>query len=399
MSGNSAKSFTPGRGAMVTLVLVAMLNCMGGAAVAPALPAISQAFPDSSETLISMIITLPSLAVAISGFFVGAIADAIGKARTLAASLVLFTLAGLSGTALPNVELILIGRFIMGIGMAGIATSSTALVAEYYDAHTRARMFGWQSAANGMSVLLLETTGGFLALAGWRVPFFVYVIGILFIVLVALFIREKTTSSDAASKTADRPESPYEPKHLAGYVLAICLAVSFSSQVISFLVPSKMPYLITSFGGNSAISGLLLGAFGISNILASLIYVRLQRRFPRSVLTVGGFLSLTAGCLFMGSASNTEFVLAGVVLVGLGVGTVMPLFMNWLASKSSSRNSGKNMGMYATACNLGQFACSLMSGAVLAGLGTYQAVFYAGAVFGFAFAVAAVVLHRVIDKG
>lgn len=154
------------KGAIVTLVLVSMLNVMGGAAVAPALPAMSQAFPDSSETTVSLIITLPSLAVAICGLFVGMVADCIGKARTLIASLAVFTLAGLSGLFLPTLELILVGRFIMGIGIAGIATSSAALVAERFDDNTRAKMYGWQSAASGISVLVLETTGVCFPLSG-----------------------------------------------------------------------------------------------------------------------------------------------------------------------------------------------------------------------------------------
>lgn len=391
---DAKKEFTPGKGALMTLVLVAMLNCMGGAAVAPALPAISEAFPQAPETLVSMVITIPSLAVAISGFFVGALADRIGKARTLGGSLALFTIAGLSGTMLPSLELILAGRFIMGVGMAGIATASTALVAEYYDAHTRAKMFGWQSAANGMSVLALETTGGFLALLGWRIPFMVYLIGIPFIILTALFIREKTTPRAQNGTPAGNGDAARIPRS----VVAICLAVSFSGQILAFLVPSKMPYLVAGFGADSAFSGLVLGGFGLSNIVASLLFPFLYQHLKRSVLTVVGFTSLSIGCTILGFSSELWQIPVGVVFVGFGVGTVMPLFMNWLASKSTRENSGKYMGAFTTACNLGQFACSLMAGAVLAFVGTHRAMFLAAAVFGLAFVIGAIFLHKVIDR-
>jgi len=74
-----------------------MMILMGGAAVAPALPLISQAFPDASETLISLIITLPALAIALTGFFIGALSDKFGKVPVLVASIAVFTIAGSSG--------------------------------------------------------------------------------------------------------------------------------------------------------------------------------------------------------------------------------------------------------------------------------------------------------------
>lgn len=163
--------FAPGRGALITLVLVAMLNVMGGAAVAPALPAISEAYPEASEAIVSLVITLPSLAVALSGLFVGVLADRVGKARTLVISLAAFTAAGLWGLAAPTLETLLVGRFVLGIAIAGIATTSAALASEYYDEEMRAKVFSWQSAASGASVLVLETSGGFLSLLGWRAPF------------------------------------------------------------------------------------------------------------------------------------------------------------------------------------------------------------------------------------
>lgn len=178
MNKKSQAQFGPAKGAVITLVLVSMLNVMGGAAIAPALPGISQTFPESSETIVSLVITLPSLAVAISGFFVGALADWLGKARTLHISLIVFAITGLLGLVLPNLETLLVGRFIMGIAIAGIATTTGALISEYFDDDMRAKVFGWQSAASGASVLVLETSGGFLSLLGWRAPFLVYLVGV-----------------------------------------------------------------------------------------------------------------------------------------------------------------------------------------------------------------------------
>lgn len=410
METANRKRFEPGRGALATLVLVAMLNVMSGAAVAPALPAISEAF-DASETIVSLVITLPSLAVVISGFFVGAIADRVGKARTLVVSLAVFTATGLWGVAAPTLESLLVGRFILGIAIAGIVTSSTALASEYYDESTLARVYGWQSAASGASVLILETTGGFLSLLGWHAPFWVYVVGFVLLALSALFIREahhpsaeseQPAQSDRADESIDRTSRRAEggiarATKIAGISVAICLAAAFISQVLSYLVPAKMPYLIDSFGESSLVSGLFLGAFGIANIAGSLASAPLQRRAQRSTIAAGCFVFISFGCILMAAASAAWMVLVGIVFIGLGVGCLTPLLVGWIASRATSRNSGRHMGAIAVAVNLGQFACTLLSGGVMAIAGTQQAVFAVAAAIGLASAAAAIALRKYID--
>ena len=389
----SIKSYQPGTGALVTLVVVAMFNVMGGAAVSPALPAMGEAFPHASETAISLVITLPPLAVAISGLFMGALADRVGKARTLILSLVVFTACGLSGLFLPTLESLLVVRFLMGVAIAGIAAASAALAAEYYDEERRAKVYGWQSAASGVSVLVLETGGGFLALLGWRAPFWVYLAGLVGLVLALLFVREPSrihASQVHGAKLANVTGA-------AATALAVSLIVAFASQTISYLVPSKMPYLITAFGESSAVTGLFLGGFGLANIAGSLASAPLQARIDRSTLVSGCFALLAAGCAFMAAAPGMWAILAGAVLIGIGTGCVTPVLMNWVASTSTPNNSGKRMGVLATACNLGQFSCTLLSGGILALGGAHSTVFAVAGAIALAGAVAVALTRRFVD--
>ena len=110
----------PTKMTLITLLLASMLILMGGAAIAPALPAISEVFPDASEFVISLIITLPSLSVAIFGLVMGRMADKIGKVRVLVLSLLILAISGISGYFLDDLTAILIGRFTLGIGIGEI---------------------------------------------------------------------------------------------------------------------------------------------------------------------------------------------------------------------------------------------------------------------------------------
>ncbi|HJK75528.1 MAG TPA: MFS transporter, partial [Methanocorpusculum sp.] len=183
-------TFVPTKWTLLFLLLAAMLTLMGGAAVAPALPLISEVFSDSPEYLVSMIITLPSLAVACTGYLIGIACDRFGRRPVLVFSLVVFAVAGSAGFYLDSLWAILVSRIVLGVGIAGLTTATTALITEYYTGASRAKVLGYQSAAMGLGILILETGGGSLAEISWREPFLIYLVGFVILAGVLLFIHE-----------------------------------------------------------------------------------------------------------------------------------------------------------------------------------------------------------------
>ena len=79
--------FRPGKLSLLTILIASMMILMGAAAVAPALPEIGEVFSDYDGIFINLIITLPALAIVVSGMAIGALADRIGKVKVLIASM------------------------------------------------------------------------------------------------------------------------------------------------------------------------------------------------------------------------------------------------------------------------------------------------------------------------
>lgn len=136
---NNIEGFKPNKLTLITLLFSSMIILMGAAAVAPALKPISDAFPGASMVTVSLVVTLPAAAVAVTGMAMGYLADRFGKVKVFIASVAIFTVAGLSGYFLNTLESVLVGRFILGVGIAGISTTTTALTAEYYSGAIRAK--------------------------------------------------------------------------------------------------------------------------------------------------------------------------------------------------------------------------------------------------------------------
>lgn len=359
-AGSEKKPFTPTVLTLIFVLMASMLTLMGGAAVAPALPLISIAFPESSETVISLIITIPSLAIVLLGSIIGRIADRIGKVRTLIISLAIFTVAGVSGFFLNSIESIIVGRFILGIGLGGISLSTTALIAEYYTGMARIKVVSYQAAAMGVGVFILEFAGGSLAGIGWREPFLIYLIGIVIVLGIVFFLREPTRNviSIESAPAAEKIESDKRG-------ILLCYITIFLGLFMSFLLPTKFPYYLGEMGASAALSGLFLGLFGVVQAAFCIMYRRIAEVLDRIQILMAAFLLIGLGYCALSFADSYITVIPGLMIAGAGTGLITPTVVNWLASIVTSGTSGRIMGGYSASLNLGCFASSIVIAPVL----------------------------------
>jgi len=370
-------SFKPTRWTLVFLLFSAMMILMGGAAVAPALPLITEAFPDTPEYLISLIVTLPSLAIAVTGIFIGALSDKIGKIKVLAASIVVFTIAGSSGYYLTSIYALLAGRFLLGIGIAGITCTTSSLIPCYYEGPSRARVLGYQAAAMGFGVLILEMSGGFLAGISWRAAFLIYLIGIVILAGVLLTMKEPVLPVLEKKSGAPDEKFPIAPL-LLGYITL------FLGSMLFFLMPIKFPYLIANMeaarvlGENTALtSGLFLGIMGCAALFIGIFYGRLAGRLHRYAILALTFVFFGIGYCSLGLATSLVLVAFAVICIGIGNGIMMPTILTWIATITPKQFLGRASGGFSVALNVGQFASTLAIVPVIAIAATYSNMFLA----------------------
>ena len=343
-----------GPGVMVALLTCSMLILMGGAAVTPGLPGIEAHFADHAN-LTSFVITLPHLAVAIVGFLMGAVADRFGQFRTLVASLLIFIVTGTGSYFLDDIYSILVLRFLLGFGLAGIVCTVTSLIGSYYSGQRRVRMLGLQSASMGVGVLVLEVLGGSLADMSWNAPFLVYLIAVPFLILVLLCVREpvheETGDIDDGSRRSDM-----------GTIMTCCAAI-FIGMIVIFVIPTKMPsYMENMLGVSATMMGLYLGFHGLGNALFSIFHRRLNEIVGSKALIIVSFLVLAFSLVLPAFVAETVPVcLVTLIVSGFAVGMIVPSVVNTIVAASSPSNRGKMMGIYAMFLNLGQFAISLIS--------------------------------------
>ncbi|WP_342304330.1 MFS transporter [Methanolobus sp. ZRKC5] len=344
--------------ALPILLAASMITLMGGAAVAPALPKMGQYFSnlENAEYLLSFMVTLPSLAIALSSPFMGIIADKYGKKKLLIASLLLFSLSGVTGAYFDSLESILAGRFVLGIAIAGIMICATALITDYYaDPAKRQKIYGMQAASMGFGGLILETGGGGLAEFSWRYPFFIYLIA-LPIMFGAFSLLEPAKHHTLVSKN----ETTYPKSKLKIGAIAFVYFIMFIAMVLMFTVPSKGPFLFTESGiTSSLIGGILLGLLGMASMVAALCQVRISKYLDELMRCALG-IGFTGLGLFLMANGSMATIVAGVVFAGIGTGVIQPTLIHWIGLLSPQHLRGRIFGGLTSILFLAQFVSPII---------------------------------------
>ena len=203
----------------ITLLLLATMGVMSGVAVVATLPLISAHFNtiDNIEFLSKLMLTIPSLIVAISAPIAGTIVDKIGRLKPMYLGVVLFILGGSSGFYLNDFYLILVGRAILGLSVALIMTSSLALIADFFEGEERTKFMSLQGMVVGLGGVVFVSSGGYLAHFGWTYPFLIYALPIVFLPLIFTAFN-KTKESNYVPETLDLgPNVKLWPVCLTGF--------------------------------------------------------------------------------------------------------------------------------------------------------------------------------------
>lgn len=338
----------------VALLAASMLTVLAGAIVAPALPTIRAAFAEhpSGELLARLIVTTPALAIAFIAPVSGTIVDLFGRKRLLLGSLVLYALAGTSGIWLNSLELILVGRLLLGVAVAGVMTSATTLIGDLFVGESRGKFLGRQAASMSLAGVIFLPLGGLLAKLSWHAPFAMYVASLPIAAFAWWVLREPARiAPQRAGEVVDRL-----PR---GIVVGVCV-VAFILSAAFYVTVVQLPFHVQRvLGGTQLHAGLLAGAMTLAGGAASISYGPIATKLARPTIFGASFALMGLGYVLISAAPALLWLLPGLLIAGFGSGLFMPNGSNWLMSTVPARLRGRAVGLFTASLFAGQFASPL----------------------------------------
>ena len=316
---------------LITLIgiwSVSALTSLPGLAVSPILGELSTIFPHATELDIQMLTSLPSLLIIPFVLLAGKLAEKRDFIRLLRVGLWLFAASGVVYLFSSWMWQLMAVSALLGIGAGLIIPLSTGLISRYFTGEYRVRQFGYSSAITNMTLVVATAVTGYLAEVHWRLPFAVYLLPLISLVLSA-YLKKDASSVTIKQAAAIIPPIQSTPvisgkygihiRHLVqlmlfyGLVTYVVLAVTFN-----------LPFLMEAHHFSSGNSGLMISLFFLAIMAPGFMLDSLVKLLGNKT-KLYSLLAIAIGLLLIWISPTEWLIVPGCILVGLGYGIIQPL--------------------------------------------------------------------------
>lgn len=273
---------------IVVSILASFVAFLDGSIVNVALPAISYDLGGglSSQQWIvdAYLITLGALIL-----LAGSLSDIFGRKKVLLAGLVGFGVASLLCAIAPNALFLISARGLQGLAGALIVPSSLALIMSSFSGPLEGKAIGIWTAWTGISFIVGPVLGGLLVDAGsWR---WIFAINIVPIAVTLWLMRSLAKESKGKARAK---------VDVIGAILGV---IGLGGPVYALIEQSR-------YGWSSPLIFIPL----ISGLLASILFIRHEKRTPQPMLPLSLF-------------KNRNFTVGNIATVAIYAGLSVATFL------------------------------------------------------------------------
>lgn len=201
---------------MIPLLLILIIATaeMSTSIYTPSLTSVATHF-NISESLAQWTVSINLLGLALSGPIYGPWSDCHGRRTVLRIGMTLFLLGSIFALFANSIEILLIARFIQGLGEGVAVVIAFAIVRDLFDEKKSAQVLSYMGMAIALSPGLAPILGGFIAhTLGWKMCFGVVSFAAAVIIIFLFLLMPETLP--------ENNRSPFSVKTIAqGYLATI----------------------------------------------------------------------------------------------------------------------------------------------------------------------------------
>lgn len=364
MTSNSTEKYFPS-----WLILLGALTAVAPLSIDMYLPS----FPQIERSLVgnpgSVELTLASffIGLTLGQLFYGPLSDRFGRKKPLYIGFAIYTLASLGAAMADSISILILWRFLQGMGgCAGIIIPS-AIVRDRTTARESARAFSLLMLVMGLAPILAPLIGGqIMLLCGWRGIFYVLALfGISCLAAIKLGLAESHNIDHEPPLNLRKVLSNYfhllKNKAFLGYALAGGLAMS---GMFAYIAGSPF-VLIDLYHIPAEKFGFFFGVNAFGLIASSQINARLLKKFSatsilRTALWIPSITGFSLALLAFNNWISLPIFIAGFFCFVSSIGFIIP---NAMASALATH--GQQAGTAAALASALQFFFATLAGTLV----------------------------------
>lgn len=344
---------------LVRIFGITLIGIIGVSILSPAFPEIKTGL-GISDFEVAMLVTAFTLPGVFLAPIMGILADRIGRKKVVVPCLFLFGISG-SACAFADYKLMLILRFLQGIGGSALTSLAVTLIGDLYKGLERAKMLGYNAGVLSLGLAVYPFLGGILADVNWRLPFLMFSLAIP-VGILALGIDYPSISRKQSLKRyiAESLALLKSRKVLVGFLSGCAVFVVTYGAItiyLSFLLEER-------FGFDPSVRGLIIAfTFVFVAVVASNLRFFIER-FGGTNTVVMGFVGYALSLLIIPFAPNVAVILLAMMLFGFGHGTVLPALQNLVVSIAPTEKRAVVTATYSSMVRIGQTIGPIFASAI-----------------------------------
>lgn len=319
--------------------------------------AVTASFPDVSDSVISMVFTLPTFISIVTALLCGVLSMKVSKKILAIIGVSLFTLGGVLGAIyVDNIVYLLVCRAVLGLGLGLFQPLATSMPADFYG-HRKdfSRFMGYQSVFQSLGGIVFSFLMGVLVAMDWRLAMLLHLVAGIILLLLFTLPNKKNypvfemrppvdmTPSEGgagvevdfavegeaaamAGKPAKKAKLPATVILLYVFLIVYMMCFMAMNASLSFIVIGKGL-------GDASIIGMLSAVMTLAGAIISFFFGKISKVFKQySFVLASVLLMIGFALLFFGD--SLPLMMLGVVIVGCGQCIFLPTFFTELSLQS-----------------------------------------------------------------
>lgn len=328
-----------GKTPITALTLTAILSLslvvnLPGLAVTPMLSTLSKIFPGTTETEKQLLTIMPNLVIIPFLLLSGKLSMTRHKIATITTAVVIFVVASVAYFFARSMGALIVISCLLGAGAGLLIPFAAGLVADCFVGPQRMKIMGWKSGVSNMSLVVATFAVGWLSSGNWHLPFTVYLVGIVPLVLSFWLRRipqvdlanpqvpapvKEATEAGASSKTDGKVVKGFYVNKML-QIVVVYFFITFATMIISYY----SPFLIQAQHLPDSLTGTVTALFFLFVFLPGFLLDKIVK------VVKGNTFIMASVCIAVGLAlfafiPRPWAMCVGACMAGLGYGISQPL--------------------------------------------------------------------------
>lgn len=368
---------------LVFIFTVTLTGILNNTLVTPAIPDILEEFGVESARS-GVLVAAGSVAGIFVAPAVGILADRFGRRVVLTSCLGIFGVFGAMAALSPSFELLLVSRFLQGVGSAGLINLAVVLIGDHWTGADRTRIIGRNTAVLTVGLAAMPLLSGTVTeLTSWRVAFGIYTVALV-TAGAAWWILDRGRPSESPRISDQIKDAAIVLKKP---ILVATIGAGFLVFMIIFgLFLTVLPvHLAEEFGLEAGARGVVISLPAVTSTLAAFNLARIASRVSARVVVIASSIGLLAGFLTLGLTGTLVMVVLAALVYGASEGALIPMLQDLNVANAPDEHRAAVIAVWVSFARLGQTIGPLIAGLLLGMMTT-------GATLAMGSAIAAVIL-------